>query len=112
MHELGYVYIMTNAHNTVLYCGATIDLFKRVSEHKNKTFHNSFTQRYNINKLVYYEVYTNATEAFEREKQLKAGSRKKKINLINSINPDWQDLFPKLPNEAVEELRKIRKHFK
>jgi len=103
---------MTNSHNTVLYCGATVDLFKRVLEHRNKIFAISFTQRYNIDKLVYYECYSNLADAFIREKQVKAGSRKKKIDLVINVNPDWQDLFPRLSNGDVEELRKIRKHFK
>src|SRR5437773_9433189 len=112
MHRYGYFYIMTNTHNTVLYSEATVDLFKRIMEHKHRVFSNSFTQRYNIDKLVYYECFSNAVDAFTRQKQIKSGSRKKNIDLINNINPGWQDLFSKLSNEAVEELRKIRKHFK
>jgi putative endonuclease len=103
---------MTNAHNSVLYCGATTDLYKRVLEHRSKTFRNAFTQRYNIDKLVYYEIFTNAADGFTREKQIKAGSRKKKIDLIVTINPTWEDLFPRLISGEVEELRRIKKHFK
>ena len=85
MHQPGYFYIMTNSHNNVLYCGATNDLYKRAQEHKNGGYTNSFTSRYNINKLVYFEVFTLVEDAFAREKQIKAGSRKKKIILIESI---------------------------
>ena len=74
MYQAGYFYIMTNAHNSVLYCGATSDLYKRVLEHKNKLYSNSFTSRYNIDKLVYFESYSIAGDAFEREKQIKSGS--------------------------------------
>ncbi|HET6766612.1 MAG TPA: GIY-YIG nuclease family protein, partial [Chitinophagaceae bacterium] len=86
MYQGGYFYIMTNVYNTVLYCGATTDLYKRVEEHKNSVFQNSFTLKYNINKLVYFESFTMARDAFDREKQVKAGSRKRKIELISSIN--------------------------
>lgn len=112
MQQSGYFYIMTNTHNSVLYCGATTDLYNRVLEHRNKIFQNSFTSRYNIDKLVYFEAYTFAGDAFQREKQMKAGSRKKKIDLIRSMNPQWEDLFPKLANGGIEELRRIKKHYK
>lgn len=79
MHQRGCFYIMTNVYNTVLYCGATIDLYKRVQEHKNSIFKNSFTLEYNINKLVYFESFTIAGDAFQRERQVKAGSRKKRL---------------------------------
>ena len=86
-----YVYIMTNKRNTVLYTGKSHDLAKRVWEHKNKVV-DGFTKRYNINKLVYYEEFATAEEASFRERQIKAGSRKKKIELIESMNPEWKDL--------------------
>lgn len=89
----GYFYIMTNAHNTVLYCGATTDLYKRIQEHKNGIFKNSFTLKYNIDKLVYFESFSLAGEAFAREKKVKAGSRKKKTDLIIETNPEWKELF-------------------
>jgi len=91
MHQPGYFYIITNTHHTVLYCGATDDLCRRVQEHKNKVYSNSFSSRYNINKLVYFETYSLIADAFTREKQVKAGSRKKKIALIESVNPEWKD---------------------
>ena len=85
MQQSGYFYIMTNVHDTVLYCGATDDLYKRVQEHKDGLYPDSFTLRYNVNKLVYFEVFSLVSDAFAREKQVKAGSRKKKIALIESI---------------------------
>ena len=88
-----YVYIMTNKMNTVLYTGVTNDLMRRVYEHKNKLDIKSFTARYNVNKLVYYETINSIQSAIEREKQIKAGSRKKKEDLINQFNPDWKDLY-------------------
>ena len=90
-----YLYILTNKHNTVLYTGVTNNILRRISEHKN--FENeSFTKHYNITKLVYYEEFTQVFDAIAREKQIKAGSRKKKIALIESINPEWNDLAESL----------------
>ena len=106
MHQYGYFYIMTNAYNTVLYSGATTDLYKRVQEHKNKIFKNSFTLKYNVDKLVYFEAFSIAGDAFEREKQVKAGSRKRKIELI--VNPDWKDLFELLSEYGGNELIKLK----
>jgi putative endonuclease len=90
--KLYCVYIMTNAHNTVLYTGVTNDLKRRVYQHKNGEG-GVFTKRYNVNKLVYYEVGNDIHYAISREKQIKASSRQKKIDLINSMNPGWEDLF-------------------
>jgi putative endonuclease len=89
------VYIMTNSHNTVLYTGVTNNLARRVYEHKSG-LGGIFTKKYNIVKLVYYEVTDNVQAALMREKQIKGGSRKKKLNLINSINSDWKDLYEKI----------------
>jgi len=86
---------MTNKRNIVLYTGITSDLKRRVYEHKEK-FIDGFTKKYNIIKLVYYEIYGDPISAISREKQIKAGSRKKKINLIESINPKWNDLYDEL----------------
>jgi putative endonuclease len=88
----GYVYIMANNNNTVLYTGVTSDLKVRVKEHKGKRYPGSFTARYNIVKLVYFERFTSIAEAIKREKQIKGGSRKKKVELINLVNPEWEDL--------------------
>jgi putative endonuclease len=90
-----YVYIMTNPRNTVLYVGVTRDLIKRVYEHKAKLV-DGFTKKYNIVKLVYYEVLEDIENAIFREKQIKAGSREKKIQLINSMNGEWRDLYDEL----------------
>ncbi len=87
-----YVYILTNTQNTVLYTGVTNNLEKRITEHKAKIYSNSFTARYNIHKLVYFETTTDIESAIAREKQIKAGSRKKKLSLIETINPAWNDL--------------------
>ena len=83
---------MTNDNNTVFYTGVTSDLKVRVKEHKVKRYPKSFTGRYNIRKLVYFQRFTSIAEAIRREKQIKGGSRKKKIELINLMNPEWQDL--------------------
>ena len=91
MERQYYVYILTNKNNNVLYIGVTNNLERRVYEHKNKLF-KGFTQKYNLNKLVCFEVTDNIHYAIDREKQLKAGSRKKKLELINSFNPEWKDL--------------------
>ena len=86
------VYIMTNVHNTVLYTGVTNNIQRRVLEHRSGKG-GIFTKKYNVHKLVYYESGNDVSIAIAREKQIKAGSRKKKLDLIKSINPDWKDLF-------------------
>jgi putative endonuclease len=88
----GFVYIMTTGNNSVLYTGVTSNLKDRVIQHKSKKHPDSFSARYNICKLVYYECLDTIGKAIIREKQIKAGSRKKKIELINGTNPDWSDL--------------------
>ena len=84
---------MTNKNNTTLYTGVTSDLKKRVHKHKNNLFPRSFTATYKLHKLVYYEGFHLIGEAIAREKKIKGGSRKKKEALINSMNPDWKDLY-------------------
>ena len=96
MEKGGSVYIMTNFKNTVLYTGVTNDLIRRVYEHKLGFDPKSFTSKYNITKLVYFESFHSIEEAIAREKQIKGGSRKKKGNLINSVNPEWKDLWDNL----------------
>ena len=86
-----HVYIMTNEYNTVLYTGVTSNVAKRVYEHKNKLI-DGFTKRYSITKLVYVEEYNDVNGALRREKQIKNGSRKKKIELIKRNNPDFNDI--------------------
>ncbi len=86
------IYIMTNKYNKVLYTGVTSNLLRRVTEHKDKTVP-GFTSKYNVTKLVYYEEYATMEEAIAREKQIKGGSRQKKIDLVKSRNPEWKDLY-------------------
>ncbi|MCL5773540.1 MAG: GIY-YIG nuclease family protein [Firmicutes bacterium] len=86
---------MTNYLNTVLYTGVTNDLKRRAFQHKDKQI-GGFTKHYNINRLVYYEIFDDVYDAISREKQIKGGSRQKKINLINSINKEWKDLYEEL----------------
>ncbi len=88
-----FVYIMTNKGNNVLYTGVTSDLQTRCEEHIMKTHPNSFTAKYNVNKLVYYERFESIEVAIAREKQIKGGSRQKKIDLIEYNNPRWNDLY-------------------
>ncbi len=91
MPKTYYVYIMTNAHNTTLYVGVTGDLRRRVYEHVSGCV-SGFTKKYNLKKLVHYEATEDIQGAIAREKQLKGGSRKRKLSLVNSRNPDWRDL--------------------
>ncbi|MCK5640058.1 MAG: GIY-YIG nuclease family protein [Gammaproteobacteria bacterium] len=87
-----YVYILSNRGNNVLYAGVTRDLKRRIFIHKEGSI-NGFTKKYNVNKLVYFERFKDIKSAIEREKQIKAGSRKKKISLIEKNNPTWKDLY-------------------
>src|SRR5690554_3547717 len=89
----GFIYIMTNANNTTLYVGVTSNLPQRVLEHKEGRYQQSFTSRYKLYKLVYWEAFQEIEDAIYREKQIKAGSRAKKESFINSINPEWNDLY-------------------
>jgi len=86
-----YVYFLTNKNNTVIYIRVTSDLEKRIYQHKSKTY-KGFTSKNNCDKLVYYETFNDINQAISREKQLKAGNRIRKEALINSINPNWDDL--------------------
>ena len=90
-----YVYILTNKHNSVLYTGVTNDLVRRVYEHKNHLDKKSFTSRYNVEKLVFYEQTNNVESAIQREKQIKSWKRDKKIALIIKSNPRFFDLYEK-----------------
>lgn len=87
-----YIYIMTNFENGTLYTGVTNNLVRRVYEHRNKLV-DGFTTKYDLKKLVYYEVSDTIDVAILREKQIKAGSRKKKLDLINNFNKKWNDLY-------------------
>ncbi|WP_312420794.1 GIY-YIG nuclease family protein [Anaerospora hongkongensis] len=90
-----YVYIMTNKWKTVLYTGVTNDLIRWVYQHKNRLVE-GFTSHYNLDQLVYYEVHQDIKLAIEREKQMKAGPRRKKIELVTTTNQDWSDLYGEL----------------
>jgi putative endonuclease len=92
MKRGGAVYIMTNKTNRVLYTGVTSDLAKRAWQHRTHFFAGSFTDRYNCVKLVWYRGFSRIEEAIAEEKRLKGGSRQQKLDLINSMNPDWKDL--------------------
>lgn len=87
-----YFYLLTNKNHTVIYTGFTANLIRRVWEHRNHVVR-GFTNKYNVEKLVYYEVYEDKESALLREKQIKAGSRQKKLDLINKTNPEWRDLY-------------------
>ena len=95
MEKVYCVYILTNQRDTVLYTGVTSDLRARVQQHREKLLP-GFTNRYNVSKLVYYEAGDDASGVIAREKQIKAGSRQKKIDLINRLNPEWRDLYDDL----------------
>ena len=99
-----YIYILTNKNGNVLYIGVTNDLVRRCFEHKNK-LHKGFTEKYNVDKLVYYEVFDYIEDAIKREKQLKGYSRIKKDNLIDQVNPERNELYnngviKKIPHSA------------
>jgi putative endonuclease len=98
MNKGGAVYIICNQHKNVLYVGATIDLRRRIIEHREKFYSNSFSDRYNCDKLIYYELFDSTEEAFARERQIKKYRREKKEALIDSMNPEWRDLFEDIKN--------------
>ena len=89
----GYVYILFNKPNGTLYTGVTSDLYKRICEHKQHKDPHSFTAQYGVDKLGYFEEFQTIQEAIDREKQIKAGSRRDKVMLIIGMNPFWEDLF-------------------
>jgi putative endonuclease len=93
MEKGGCIYILTNKNNTTLYTGVSAELSDRVMQHKERINRKSFTSKYNLTKLVYYELFHSIEEAIEREKQIKAGSRKRKERMISSMNPQWRDLY-------------------
>ena len=95
MERGGTVYILTNKKHTVIYVGVTSDLISRMKQHIFKMFKGSFTDKYNVDKLVYYCSYTTIEEAIAEEKRIKGGSRAKKIKLIEGMNPLWDNLWEK-----------------
>ncbi|MDE6618097.1 MAG: GIY-YIG nuclease family protein [Clostridiales bacterium] len=88
-----YVYIATNKNNNVLYTGVTDNIYRRMFEHENQVHPDSFTAKYNVNKLVYVETTQYVNNAIAREKEIKGWSRSKKMELIKSFNPDWNDIL-------------------
>ncbi len=97
----GFVYIITNKNNSTLYIGVTSNLPVRIMQHVEKRYLNSFSARYNLNKLVYFEQFQMIDDAIGREKQLKAGSRTAKLKLIESINPNWNDLYEQIKDIMI-----------
>src|SRR5436309_1698382 len=95
MTRNGFVYFLTNKSNSVVYVGVTNDLKRRVYEHKSKLLE-GFTKKYNLTKLVYYEIFNSIQDAIAREKQIKAGPRKRKVELIISMNSDFRDLYEEI----------------
>ena len=91
-----YVYVLTNSNKNVLYTGITNDLVRRVYEHKHHLDKGSFTDRYNVEYLIYYEMTSDVTAAIEQEKQIKGWNRKRKEKLIAGKNPNWEDLYEKI----------------
>jgi len=98
MERGGFVYITTTKNHTALYTGSTSDLYGRIFQHKNKEYPHSFTARYNVDKLVYFEYFDFIEEAIEREQQIKAWKRAKKERLIDNFNPEWRDLSNEIEN--------------
>lgn len=99
MQKAGFIYILTNKNKNVLYIGVTSDLKNRIWKHRNHIFQNSFTDKYNLEYLVYYEIFDNIANAIQREKQLKKWNRLKKENLINRRNKEWKDLYDNIIND-------------
>ena len=98
----GFVYIITNKYQTVVYTGVTSNLPQRILQHREKINPKSFSARYNVNVLVYYEQFQWIGDAITREKQIKAGSRQAKNDLIRSMNPTWKDLFDEIKDIMTE----------
>ena len=96
MNKGGCTYIITNKTRTVLYVGVTSNLRARIWEHKTKQYPKSFTAKYSCDTIVWYEVFPTIMEAIDREKQIKGGSRAKKVALIHSLNPQWNDLWEEI----------------
>jgi putative endonuclease len=97
-NQTGYIYILTNQGNSVLYIGVTTNLLKRVYQHKRK-YLRGFTERYNLNKLVHYEIFIDIANARDRERKIKGWKREKKIDLINTMNPNYKDLYDDLEKD-------------
>ena len=98
-----YVYILANRTNTTIYTGVTNNLFRRLDEHIHHADPNSFTAKYDVTKLVYYECTVSPHDAIAREKQIKGWNRKRKNKMIESKNPTWEDLLPQLLHDESGE---------
>ena len=98
MAKGGYVYLICNQNNTVIYTGVTSDLLLRIQQHKNKKYPGSFTARYNCNKLVYFQFYESIVLAIQEEKRIKGGNRNQKERMIAQMNPEWKDLWEEIKN--------------
>jgi putative endonuclease len=96
MERGGCIYFMTNKNKTTIYIGVTSNLLNRVNEHKTHKYQNSFTDKYNLEYLIFYELHSTIEDAIAREKQVKKWNRQKKDNLINSMNPNWVDLWDEI----------------
>ncbi len=92
MHNQHYVYMLTNKYKNVFYVGITNDIYGRIWEHKTKTF-KGFSSKYNIDRLVYYEIFEDVDEAITKEKKIKRWNREWKVDMINDFNPTWKDLY-------------------
>lgn len=92
MEKQSFVYILTNFEESTFYIGVTNNLVRRIFEHREKLV-DGFSKKYNLTKLVYYEIFSDIDEAIFREKRLKGSSRQRKIDLINKFNPEWKDLY-------------------
>ena len=103
-----YVYILASATNVTLYIGVTSDLLRRVYQHRNHIDPDSFTAKYNVHKLVYFEETNDVRSALEREKQLKGWRRSKKNRLVETQNPEWKDLYPALLGEEADSSTPLR----
>ena len=108
----GFTYIMTNKRHTVLYVGCTVDLVKRVSQHKNHVFKGSFTDRYNCEYCIYFEEFSDYNSAIRRENKMKNMSRAEKLSLINLRNPEWKELvnekgFCEKPIPWSEQVKRV-----
>jgi putative endonuclease len=103
MEKYYYVYILANNRNGTLYIGITSEIVKRIWQHREKVFQ-GFTEKYNINKLVYYEIFKDPQNAIKREKRLKKYKREWKINIIEKDNPEWKDLYDQLISGLPEQV--------
>ena len=108
----GYAYIMTNKYHNALYTGSTVDIVKRVAQHKNHHYKGSFSDRYNCEYCVYFEEFPDYNSAIQRENEIKNMKRAEKIKLINDINPEWKELvsengFCEKPTPWTDQVKRV-----